>query len=416
MASEPATSAPDKGGKKHRIQFLDWTRGLAAVIMLQGHTFHALIRPELKETSGLYKYSQFFGGEAAAIFLFLTGITYGLGMHKRRDLPAGQRVWSALKRARYLFLLAFAFRIQMWAFALPYSRVTDIFKVDVLNLMGATAALLAVVALAGDSMRRARWAALAGVSISAVSPLMSDLGRSGLLEGWSPYITGYFVPGNTFSIFPWGAFLAFGLAAGNLIPLVPRENPRESWNRVMQWAAIVGFALIYGGIYFSDLGIQVYNNSQFWVDGPGLTACKMGVALILASAAYLWTEYFSSGWSWVQLLGTTSLAVYWVHIELVYGVWFGLFKRVLDPWQCILAAAILIVMMVGMSWAIHNWAWRAWVAAQADQMRMLAHRVPGARRWVPALPGPLTAEPQPVYVLTDEELERELRARESGGD
>jgi uncharacterized membrane protein len=60
--------------KSARIVFLDWLRGLAALIMLQGHVFHSFTRPDQRE-HGFYIYSQFLGGQAAAVFLFLTGIT-----------------------------------------------------------------------------------------------------------------------------------------------------------------------------------------------------------------------------------------------------------------------------------------------------------------------------------------------------
>ncbi len=325
-------------------------------------------------------------------------------MHKRRDLPAGQRVISALKRARYLFLLAVLFRLQMWAFALPWSHFEDVLKVDVLNLMGAGAALLSIVALAPDGMRRARWALLAGVAMAAIAPLMTDLSRSGLLAGWPASITGYFVPGSdSFSIFPWGSFLAFGLAAGNLIPLVPHE----AWNRIMQWGAIIGFGLIYGGIYFSDLDIQVYSHSEFWLDGPGLIACKMGVALLIAAVAYLWTEHLSSGWSFVRLLGTTSLAVYWVHIELVYGVWFGFYRQILTPWQCILASVVLIGLMVAMSWAIHNLPWRMWFTNVSTFVHTRLHRTPVMGDVLGRMfPGFAPVEVQPAYAFVETEQER----------
>jgi len=32
----------------------------------------------------------------------------------------------------------------------------------------------------------------------------------------------------------------------------------------------------------------------------------------------------SQRWSLFRQLGTTSLLVYWVHIEIVYGRWFGI--------------------------------------------------------------------------------------------
>jgi len=328
---------------RNRIVFLDWLRGLAAVIMLQGHTFHAFLRPEDRESSAYYL-AILLGGQAAAIFLFLTGITYGLGMNRRQNLSASERVWAALKRARYLFLLAILFRLQTWLFSWPKAPWTNLLHVDVLNLMGAAALLLSLCALF-HGRRRFRWALGAGIAFAAIAPLMADSTFARLPEG----LKNYFVPsGDGFAMFPWAAFLAFGVAAGSVIPLVERSD----WPRVMQWAALVGFAAIAAGEYFAYLPWSIYPNSQFWLDSPALISSKMGITLLLAAGAFLWTEYFASGWSWVTQLGTTSLAVYWVHVELVYGRWFASYRDHLTAWGCTVVAVALIAAMLALSLGI----------------------------------------------------------------
>ncbi|MCU1338997.1 MAG: hypothetical protein JWO19_4578 [Bryobacterales bacterium] len=350
---------------RSRIVFLDWLRGLAAIVMLQGHTFDSFLRPEMREHPA-FIFSQFFGGQAAAIFLFLTGLTLGLGMNRREDLPAWQRITGTLRRARFLFLLAIAFRLQMWIFAGPNQPWTGLLHVDVLNVMGATAALLSVAALA-RGMRRVRWAVLAGVALAALAPVMSDLDVSALPGA----VRDYFVPSApAFSMFPWGSYLAFGLAAGSALPLVKRTD----WSRVMQWAALCGFGLLLAGRYFSNLPFSIYPHANFWLDSPALVACKLGITLLLASVAFLWTDYFSEGWSWVRLLGTTSLAVYWVHVELVYGRWLWFYKERLTVWQCVAASAALVLAMVGMSAAIRLLPWRMWVAGRWESARGVARQ------------------------------------------
>ena len=346
---------------RNRIVFLDWLRGLAAIVMLQGHTFDSFLRPELREQPA-FIFSQFFGGQAAAIFLFLTGITFGLGMNRRDDLPPWHRVTGALRRARYLFLLAIAFRLQMWIFAFPKQPWIDLFHVDVLNLMGATAALLSVLALA-QGMRRARWAALAGIVLAALAPVMSALDTTRIPNA----LRDYFVPSASFSMFPWGAYLAFGLAAGTGISFVRRSE----WSRVMQWSALLGFGLLIAGRYFSNLPFSIYSNSNFWLNSPALVACKLGITLLLGSGAFLWTEYFSEGWSWVRLLGTTSLAVYWVHVELIYGRWFSSYKASLTMWQCLAVSTVLLAAMVGMSVAIRRLRQR-WTDDRSQSQRLAA--------------------------------------------
>jgi hypothetical protein len=327
--------------------------------MLQGHVFHSFTRVD-QRGHGLYIYSQFMGGQAAAVFLFLTGITFGLGIDRRADLPPLQRVVAALKRARYLFLLAILFRLQLFITGWGHTRPSDLLQVDVLNLMGVTTALLSVVALAPDRAARFRWAALVGVLMAGLAPVIADADTSHV----PAYLRDYLVPGVWFSIFPWGAFLAFGLACGSMIPQV---RP-DAWSRVTQWGALCGFALILLGIYCSQLPFSIYPSAEFWVDSPALIACKMGTTLLLAAGAFLWTEYLNPGSSFVRLLGTTSLAVYWVHIELVYGnsLWF--FKERLQPWESVIACLGVITAMVAMSWAIHRFrpAWKSLMTRASD--------------------------------------------------
>src|SRR3954447_12902349 len=125
-----------------RLHYLDWVRGLGAVIMLQGHVFDSFTRNDLRE-GGAFVYSQFVGGMPPAIFLFLTGVTLAFLMDstERKGLAPAARVWTALRRAGYLFAIAFAFRLQMLVTGWP-APWTDLFKVDILNCMGFAIALM----------------------------------------------------------------------------------------------------------------------------------------------------------------------------------------------------------------------------------------------------------------------------------
>ena len=72
------------------MPFLDWTRGMAATIMLQGHVFHSFVAvPRLRE-SGPTSFRNSSVGIAPAIFLFLTGVTSGVH-DARHGAQAGQR-------------------------------------------------------------------------------------------------------------------------------------------------------------------------------------------------------------------------------------------------------------------------------------------------------------------------------------
>jgi uncharacterized membrane protein len=329
--------------KKPRLPFLDWMRGVAAVIMLQGHTFHSFTRSDLRN-DGPYVLSQFFGGIGPAIFLFLTGITFSFIMEsgERRRLMMRDRWFTALGRARYLIVLAFLFRFQLWLFGQPYSPWTDLFKVDVLNCMALTFVALSPLALM-TTAQRIRWGAIMGVAIAALAPLVSYANWSWMPDGFSMW----FVPNtNYFAFFPWAAFIAFGVSAGSVLKVITADQI----NRLMQWSAIAGFALILSGSYFSNLPYSLYPKSDFWLDSPLLVQMKLGILMVITAFAYLWTEYVvRDKWSWIKQLGTTSLLVYWVHIEIVYGRWFGGFKDSLDNYQVVAFSIILIAAMLALS-------------------------------------------------------------------
>src|SRR5712691_4363782 len=131
-----------------RLQFLDWVRGFAALIMLQGHTYHSFLRQDLR-TSSTYILSDFLGGLPSAVFLFLSGVTLAFLMdsQERRDSPAGARVLASLRRAGYILALAFLVRLQLWLFGWPGTAWTDLLRVDVLNCMGLALAVMSVMAL-----------------------------------------------------------------------------------------------------------------------------------------------------------------------------------------------------------------------------------------------------------------------------
>ena len=341
-----------KSTDNNRLGFIDWTRGVATLIMLQGHVFHSFTSTELRE-SGPYIISQFVGGMPPAVFLFLTGVTLAFLMDggERKGLSTSTRLQAALQRAGYLLGIAFLFRLQLWSFAWGQSPFTDLLRVDILNCMGVAIAVLAVMSLF-TTRERVRLCAILGVAIACAAPLVSQLDWSGVPATVKQYIAPDLA---AFGFFPWAAFLAFGMSAGSILRLAQREE----MHRVMQWSAIMGFALVLAGQYFGNLPYSLYRNSDFWLNSPALVFIKLGAILLGLCFAYLWTTYAApQGWSWVRQLGTTSLLVYWLHTELVYGRWLGFWKEKLSIGQAAVLAVVIIAVMLGLSFIktlLRNW-------------------------------------------------------------
>jgi hypothetical protein len=101
---------------------------------------------------------------------------------------------------------------------------------------------------------------------------------------------------------------------------------------------------------------SIYLKSEFWLNSPGLIVMKLGVVILFLAFAFVWTEYaVGAAFSWLRQLGTTSLLVYWVHIELVYGRWFGAAKENLSNVECAIWSVVVVLAMLGLSVVRTNW-------------------------------------------------------------
>jgi len=337
-------------------------RGLAVVIMIQCHAFNAFVHPSL-QNGGPYVLSQFVGGMAAPLFLFMAGMTLAFQMESldRREPVAWRRCLVSLRRAGYIWLIAYLFRLSNCVASLPHPDWAEFTKVDILNCMGLAMAVFAAAA-ALDGRSRARWTLAAGLAIASAAPLVANVawGNTPLL------VQEYLAPGRGrghFAFFPNAAYLGFGLTAGTVL----KRTAIEGVERLMQWAVMMGLALVITAQYFSNLPYSIYTRSNFWTDSPSLILIRSGIALLLLAGSFLWTTYgASTGWSWMQTLGKNSLLVYWVHVMLVYGKVLQPFKHSRGIVPTVLITLGVTALMVGLS---AGWMW--WKALQARRPRLV---------------------------------------------
>jgi hypothetical protein len=64
-----------------------------------------------------------------------------------------------------------------------------------------------------------------------------------------------------------------------------------------------------------------YTVYDFWHTSPNFFFIRLGLLLLILAAVYAWCRWGVATWSFSPLiqLGQTSLLVYWVHIDFVYG-------------------------------------------------------------------------------------------------
>ena len=344
--------------KLRRLAYLDWMRGIAVLIMIPCHTFNAFTQLELRKEAA-YILSQFIGGMAAPLFLFLAGVTFAFQMEKldRSGAAWHIRLRTMARRAGYIVLLAYLFRASAMFSTVFSLNLASFWKVDILNSMGVGLVLLSAVTL-WPARTRPQFAAVLGLAIASATPLL----RAGIPPDWGiPQIRNYLVADpSRFPLFPWSAYLAFGIATGSVL----RRVREEMLERTLLWIALGGLVIAWGAQHVSNLSFSLYDSVSFWIDSPALILIRTGLMLLILGAAYVWTEYLvGPRLGWIQAFGRTSLMVYWVHVVLVYGAIGQPWKRQFSIWQTTAVTVLVIALMAGLAYA-RLWQ-KEWTAARA---------------------------------------------------
>jgi uncharacterized membrane protein len=299
-----------------RFDALDRLRALAVVLMVQGHTFTALMRPDALP-SWFMQWHALLHGLTAPAFLFGAGLAFGIasypryGSHRR----VGGPFWKRMRRYAVLIVIGYALQLpgaSLWAaLKLRGEALAPVLRVGPLHLI---ALCLGACQLAALVIRSARvHAALAfalGCAISITAPLVygADLGlRAGPFLGpWLDASTG-----SLFPIFPWASFSFFGVAIGGALAL-RRELPRALvWVAPGLALAATAYVLFLSGVRWSD-------PKWFWHASPLNTAFRVGLVLVLLGLLHtLPAPRDRDGWT--ARLARQSLVAFVVHLLLLYG-------------------------------------------------------------------------------------------------
>jgi uncharacterized membrane protein len=315
-----------------RLAYIDWMRGLACVLMFQTHCYDSWLNADFRKTT-FFMWSQLGGTLPAPLFLFLAGISFALVTDKLRQkgLPPSQIARATIRRGAEILGLGLLFRLQEYVIAWGWAPWSDLLRVDILNTIGLAMMLMGamcwmVLSLSTGSRTRE----LMGASAAGVALVISLL-TPPLWTGWRPqwlpwpiesYIDGVHNLGQPqswlFPVFPWAAFAFAGLAVG-MVLLSDWARKRDATAFALAGAGGVG--LIYLARWLDARPGQLYALYDFWHTSPNFFLIRVGLLLVILSAAYAWCRWGLGRWGFSPLiqLGQTSLLVYWVHIEFVYG-------------------------------------------------------------------------------------------------
>ena len=294
-------------------------RGVAVLIMIEAHVIDSWTRAADRSRPAFGK-SLILGGFGAPLFLFLAGVAVAMsaGSKARRtggDTDAATR--AVQRRGWQIFLLAFLFRLQ--SLVLSRGEAWTLLKVDILNVMGLTIVAAATLWGAARTLRdRLAAFAFATAVIVWLSPAVRAVHALGVLPD---AIEGYLRPIQhltNFTFFPWAAFVTAGACAGVLLD---HARTAEADRRLNLGFVAAGLALAFLA-YRASFIPALDPRSRFWTTSASFFFIRLGLMVAAVGLAYLWEQRPTAGrrWSPLQVLGRSSLFIYWIHVEMVYGL------------------------------------------------------------------------------------------------
>lgn len=309
-------SAPPAGSRGRRV-YLDWLRGIAVLLMIEAHLLDSWTG-EPDRSSVPFQKAMMVGGMGTVLFLLLAGVAVALsaGSRARRWQDEGAATRAVVRRGLEIYALAFLFRFQAWLIGWSPNN-WDLLKVDILNVMGLSIVAAALMWRAGGTAgRRAGIFAAGTLGVILATPLV----RTAPLGFLPDPIEAYLVPVtgmSNFVLFPWAGFVLAGACLGVLIDA--SSGARE---RRLNLQLAAGGAALAAGAYAASFLPSLYASSQFWTSSPSFFFIRLGVAMLVIAIAYAWTTGRPGPrrWSPVAQLGATSLFIYWIHVEMIYGL------------------------------------------------------------------------------------------------
>jgi uncharacterized membrane protein len=330
-----------------RREHLDWLRGVAVLLMIEAHLFDSWTA-EADRQGSAFRGLMTIGGGGTTLFLFLAGVAAALsaGSKLRRTGSLSGASNAVVRRGLQVFALAFLFRLQAWILGWSH-RPTDLLRVDILNIMGPSIVVAALLWRLGASSRaRALIFAAATAATAFLTPVTRMLPPAFL----PPPILAYIVPVaglSNFVVFPWTALVLAGAGVGVLIDAA--QTPaldRRIHERLTAGGAIVSIAAFAASFLPTPLP-----GSYFWTTSPAYLFLRCGLATLGVAGAHAWVRYWGDGAprSLLTQLGRTSLFIYWIHVELVYGLISRSWHRGLDIEQAAVAYVAFCGLMLACS-------------------------------------------------------------------
>ncbi len=309
---------------KPRFKFIDYLRGWALLVMIEVHVFNSMLIPTLK-TENWFFVLNFINGLVAPSFLFVSG--YAFIISSKRKIDELRTFGKAFRKkiGRILLILAAGYSLHFpfrSVFVLQH-RITEnewmmFYNVDILQCIaiGLLILFIARLLIKNDKFYD-YFIFILALIIIFISPV---IWRTDFSNYMPPFFAAYFNPksGSLFPLFPWLGFMFLGATACKFF-LEFREGERE--RKYIYYLILLGIFFLLAG-YFFPLEF-IAPGIRYISPNPLFVFLRLGYVLLLLVGCWYYTEFRKPDRSFVLDISRESLFVYWLHLVLIYGMFWG---------------------------------------------------------------------------------------------
>lgn len=343
-----------------RIHFLDFSRSVAILMMLQGHFIsmtlesypHFMAEVRLNGHSGNIWFSiwGFFRGLTAPLFFTISGAVFTFLLHKEWQKNQGSffqlvRTRKGVKRA--LSLLAIGYLLQINLKYLKYYLAghfnPHFLGFHILQCIGVGLLLLLLCSALLHKIKSFSWIAyiLLAATIFGLTPIVR-MHQGFLPQGAHPFIQNMIQgPDTGFSIFPWIGYVFFGAGFGHYLS---KYGTGINNKNVYRYLLIVGLSFFIFGWLLTMLHpeqLTYHHYKYLWAFDRALF-----VALMLICFTYI-SSFERLRPRLFMAVGQETFVIYVVHAIILYGAITGFslrtfFENKLTPLEAILGAMLFL--------------------------------------------------------------------------
>jgi len=351
---------------QQRIHFLDFSRSVAILMMLQGHfismtlesypTFMAEVR--LHGSSGNVWFSiwGFFRGLTAPLFFSISGAVFTYLLHKEWQKGAApyyqlKRVKKGLRRALSLVLMGYALQINLKYFKYYIAGHFNphFLGFHILQCIGVGLFLLLCASALMSRLKKYSWLIYLAIALLIfgftpfvrLQPAYFPAGAPELLQNM---IQG---PETGFSIFPWIGFVFLGAGFGHYLSIHGTGFKNKNVYRYLIWMGLFFYLIGWVMTFIYNGDFTHFHYKYLWAFDRAFF-----VALLLIFFTYI------SGFERFRprlfmAVGQETFVIYVLHAILLYGAIIGyslrsFLENKLSALEAIFGAILFLAFFIGL--------------------------------------------------------------------